>query len=150
MPNPGAQYAQVFMMHRAALNDLMEKIPADKGDFAPWSGGRTFIQLADHLSSTAGYLNATAKGVQPQAPQKSANLAEATHYLKTTGNELHQTLQGLSPEQLSGEVMTFLGSKMPLHVLTDFLINHEAHHKGQIWLMARMAGVEPALFVKLG
>jgi uncharacterized damage-inducible protein DinB len=150
MPNPGAQYAQVFMMHRAALTDLMEKIPQGKGDFAPWEGGRSFIKLADHLSGTALYLAATARGSQPQRPQPSANLAEASEGLKASGNELYQTLESLSPEQLSGEVMTFLGSKMPLHALVDFLINHEAHHKGQIWLMARMVGVEPALFVKLG
>ena len=149
MPNPGPQYAHAFMMHRAALSELMEKIPEDKGDYAPWSGGRTFIQLADHLSGTAGFLAATARGSQPQQPKTSANLAEAAEFLKTSGSELQQTLAGLSPERLSEEV-NFLGRNMPLHFLVDFLTNHEAHHKGQLWLMARMVGVEPALFVKLG
>jgi uncharacterized damage-inducible protein DinB len=137
------------MMHRVALNELMEKIPQAKGDFAPWGGGRTFIQLADHLSGTARYLAATATGGKPQAPHASANLAEATEHLKASGNQLQQTLSGLTPEQLN-DIVDFFGTKMPLHVLVDFLITHEAHHKGQIWLMARMVGVEPALFVKLG
>lgn len=39
---------------------------------------------------------------------------------------------------------------MPLYGLIDFMVQHEAHHKGQIWLMARMIGLEPAMFVKAG
>jgi hypothetical protein len=29
-----AEYAQAFMMHRGALLELLEKIPADQGNFA--------------------------------------------------------------------------------------------------------------------
>ena len=54
----------------------------------------------------------------------------------------------LTDEHLSSIVEAFGGRKMPASALADFMIAHEAHHKGQVWVMARMTGVQPPMFVK--
>ncbi|MFD1732035.1 DinB family protein [Deinococcus malanensis] len=30
------------------------------------------------------------------------------------------------------------------------MVSHEAHHKGQVWMMARMIGIKPPMYVKMG
>jgi uncharacterized damage-inducible protein DinB len=47
-------------------------------------------------------------------------------------------------------VPAFGGREMPVTALLDMIITHEAHHKGQVWVMARMIGVKPPRFVKMG
>ncbi len=39
---------------------------------------------------------------------------------------------------------------MPVGVLLEMLNTHEAHHKGQVWMMARMIGVQPPRYIKMG
>ena len=58
-------------------------------------------------------------------------------------------LEGMSEETLNRVIPAF-GTQMPIAGMVDFLIAHEAHHKGQIWMMSRMIGLEPPMFVKMG
>ena len=39
---------------------------------------------------------------------------------------------------------------MPLTQFAELLIMYEAHHKGQVWLMARPVGVKPPFFMQMG
>jgi uncharacterized damage-inducible protein DinB len=142
------EYTQAFMMHRAALLDVLEKIPNDKGSFKAWEGGRTFIELLDHLSGTTAYLMANVTGQAPTKLEPSASLEAAKTRLRENTEATQKFLAGLSEAQLAAQT-EFLGMKMPVHALIDFLSSdHEAHHKGQLWMMTRMIGVEPPLFVK--
>jgi uncharacterized damage-inducible protein DinB len=150
MPYTAQEYARAFMMHRAALLDVLEKIPNDKGNFRAWEGGRTFIELLDHLSGTTAYLMANATGQAATKPEPSVSLEAAKTRLRENTETTKKFLSGLSETQLAGQT-EFLGMKMSVYALVDFLTDaHEAHHKGQLWMMTRMIGVEPPLFVKFG
>lgn len=150
MPYTAREYAQAFMMHRAALLDVLGKIPNDKGTFKAWEGGRTFIELVDHLSGTTAYLMANVAGQSPAKAEPSPSLEAATARLRENTETTRKFLSGLSEAQLAAQT-EFLGMKMPVYALIDFLAgDHEAHHKGQLWMMTRMVGVEPPLFVKFG
>ncbi len=52
MPYPGEEYARMFQRHRAPLPELLDQLPAEHADTAPWEGGMSFKQTADHLFST--------------------------------------------------------------------------------------------------
>ena len=145
----GERYAQTLMMHRGALIDLIELIPADKGDFAAWDGGMSFHKLADHLSASINRVPAILAGQAPGNTEPSANFEAAKEALKISAENARALLSALSDEQLSGMIEAFGGRKMPVSVLIEFLIAHEVHHKGQVWMMARMIGVQPAMFVKM-
>ena len=144
-------YANAYRMHRAALQDLYAELPDDQGHFKAWDGGMSFIGLADHLSASAGRVPALLSGEKP-APmgEGSADLNEARQRLSDSTEQVVQTLENLSDEDISRRITAFGGREMPVSALIDQIISHEAHHKGQAWMMARMVGVQPPFFVKLG
>jgi uncharacterized damage-inducible protein DinB len=137
------------MMHRGALLDLLETVPNDKGDFAAWEGGLSFHKLADHLSGSTNRMPAMLAGETPAKVEPSADFAAAKERLKASAESARALMAGLSDAQLSSIIEAFGGNKMPVSVLVEFLISHEAHHKGQAWMMARMIGVQPPMFVKM-
>ena len=144
-------YVAAFQMHRAALQDLYAAVPDDRGDFKAWEGGMSFIGLADHLSAAVGRLPAMLRGEKPApAAAGSADLAAARQRLSESAGQTAQLLAGISDEDFDRRVAAFGGREMPIGVLMDFIVNHEAHHKGQAWLMARMLDIQPPFFVKLG
>jgi uncharacterized damage-inducible protein DinB len=146
----GKNYARSFAMHRAALIELLEKIPAEQADFKAWDGGMSFTRLADHLSGSSVRMGKMMQGVKPDPIEPSSDFAVAVKRLKTNLADTQAMLEGLTPESLQVLVPAFGGREMPVASLVDFMIQHEAHHKGQVWMMARMVGVEPAMFIKMG
>ncbi len=150
MPYSSQEYIQAFQFHRAALLELLAQIPEDKATFAPWEGAKNFIEMTNHLSATNVRVLAMMAGEKPVSPEPASDFASARDALKTAGVNLTDTISKLSEEQLSTMVDAFGGMKMPVYKLLDFAREHEAHHKGQVWTMARMIGVQPPMFVKFG
>ncbi len=144
-------YVRSFQMHRAALQDLYAELPGDQGHFKAWEEGMSFTALADHLSTSLERLESMLSGEAP-APgaEGSADLASARRRLAHSGEQFAAMVSALSDEDLSRRIPAFGGREMPISALLDFIISHEAHHKGQAWMMARMVGVKPPMFVKLG
>jgi DinB family len=150
MPYSGQEYAQAFLMHRAPLLELLGQIPVEKGSFAAWDGGKNFIELTDHLKLTNLRMSAMIAGEKPSSAEPSTDLASARAALEAASANLTDTVSQLSSEQLEAVVDAFGGMKMPVYKLLDFAREHDAHHKGQLWTMARMIGVQPPMFVKFG
>jgi uncharacterized damage-inducible protein DinB len=139
-----------FTMHRAALIELLEKIPSDQADFKAWEGGMSFTRIADHLSGSSIRMGKMMQGVKPDPIEPSADFSSAIERLKSTLTETQAILGAMPDEAFQVVVPAFGGREMPVASLVDFMIQHEAHHKGQVWLMARMIGVEPQMFIKMG
>jgi uncharacterized damage-inducible protein DinB len=150
MPDTGSHYARSLMMHRAPLLELLGQIPADQGEFAAWDGGMSFKRLTDHLNSTTSGALALFAGQTPIRPEPSLDLPAAVARLRENTDHLRSTLEEASAEQLSKVVPAFGKMEMPFFALMDFTMQHDAHHKGQVWMMARMINIEPPMFVKLG
>ncbi len=149
MPYSTSDYLQSWMMHRGAILDLLEKLPDDKGEFAAWEGGMSFTKMIDHLSSATLNLTGMMVGRERVKLEPSASLSAATTRLKEATATVQKQISEMTDEQLLTPVDAF-GMQMPAYKLVDFLVNHDAHHKGQLWLMARMTGLEPPRFVKFG
>ncbi|MEF2276852.1 DinB family protein [Deinococcus sp. YIM 134068] len=151
--NPAELHARTFEMHREALIDLYGQLPEEHGNFRAWEGGMSLIGQADHLAGSSTMLLGMIAGQAPERPAPgtgSASVAEVRERLRQTTDHVAAALRALSPEDLSRRVPAFGGREMPVAALIDSLIGHEAHHKGQVWVMARMVGVKPPMFVKMG
>jgi uncharacterized damage-inducible protein DinB len=146
----GKNFARSFTMHRAALIELLERIPADQADFKAWESGMSFTRLADHLSGSSIRMGKMMQGVKPDVIAPSDDFASSIERLKTTLTDTQAILGGMSDEAFQVVVPAFGGREMPVAAMVDFMIQHEAHHKGQVWLMARMIGIEPQMFIKMG
>lgn len=149
MPYSANEYLQTWMMHRGAILDLLEKLPDDKGDFAAWEGGMTFTKMVDHLSGATLNLTGMMAGRERVKLEPSASLSSAGSRLGEATQTVQKRISEMTDEGLSTQVFAF-GTQMPAYKLIEFLINHDAHHKGQLWLMTRMIGLEPPRFVKVG
>ena len=147
-------HARNFLMHRGALMDLYAQLPDDQGTFSAWEGGMTFIVQADYLSGSSERFMGMISGEVPAGPPTpvtpSADLQAARERLATTTEHAAAVMRSLSDEDLHRRITAFGGREMPIAALLDALIGHEAHHKGQVWVMARMVGIKPPMFVKMG
>ena len=144
-------YVRQFQSHRGALLDLYAQLPDEQGGFAAWDGGMSFIRLADHLSGSATRFVSMIQGQTPApAPEPSASLGEARERLSASHDAAVGGMSTLSDEDLERRIPAFGGREMPVRMLLDMIVSHEAHHKGQIWMMARMVGVTPPMFVRMG
>ncbi len=150
MPNTGTESAQTFMAHRSALLELLEHIPDERGDFAAWEGGMSFKRMLDHLNGSSARMQKLMQGETPEPTVPSASFAEAKAATHHSALEVESVLKGLTEEQLSRVIPAFGGMQLPVHKLVSMLVEHEIHHKGQIWMMARMVGIKPPMFSKLG
>ncbi len=147
MPYTADHYAQLFLTHRKALEGLIDKIPEDQANFQSWDGSMTFKTLADHLTASCLRFSAMAAGSAPDAFEPSDSFNTAKTKLKASTETTTSALKSLSNDQLNALIDAF-GGKMPVYALIDIMREHEAHHKGQLWMMARMIGVEPGRFLK--
>jgi uncharacterized damage-inducible protein DinB len=149
MPYSANEYLQSWMMHRGAILDLLEKLPDDKGDFAAWEGGMTFTKMIDHLSGATLNLTGMMVGKERVKLEPSPSLSAATSRLKEATTTAQKQISDMTDEQLSTPINAF-GMQLSAYKVIEFVVNHDAHHKGQLWLMTRMIGLEPPRFVKLG
>ena len=149
MTTSGSVYARSFLMHRNALMGVLERIPADQAGFKAWEDGMSFLRLTDHLSGSVMRMNAMLQGQTPAKIEPSADWSAALERMKSSTADAAALLEGLSEETLNRVIPAF-GTQMPISGMVDFLIAHETHHKGQIWMMARMIDLEPPMFVKIG
>jgi uncharacterized damage-inducible protein DinB len=150
VPNTGPEYARAFATHRTPLIELFEKLPEDRASFAAWDGGMSFQRLSDHLSGSMERVGAMMAGQTPAKPEPSADWPAALERLRASTEATRARFETMTPEQLVATVTAFGGRQMPVHALVDGVIQHTAHHKGQIWMMARMNGLEPPMFMALG
>lgn len=150
-PSRSASFARALHGHRAALMDLYAALPDDQAQFAAWEGGMSFVGLADHLAGSSERFLAMVQGQVPGAlPAPSADLPAARLRLQQTTDTALEAISALSDDDLRRRVTAFGGRELPISALLDMVVAHEAHHKGQVWLMARMIGVKPPMFVKMG
>ncbi|WP_102125884.1 DinB family protein [Deinococcus planocerae] len=150
---PSESYARTFESHRGALIDLYAQLPEEHGTFSAWEGGMSLIGQADHLAASSTMMLAMIAGESPARPAPgagSASVAEVRERLRTTTERVAAAIRTLGPDDLARRVPAFGGREMPVTALLDALIGHEAHHKGQVWVMARMVGLKPPMFVRMG
>ncbi|PYE49919.1 DinB family protein [Deinococcus yavapaiensis] len=149
MPYAVEDYVQMFRRHRDALVDLLERLPDESGDTTFWEGGMSITQLVDHLYSTSvgvvDLLSGRPWGKQSPSPSLNAAVARLRDHTPV----VVEALSSLSDDDLQSERTVFGGARWPTYQLIDFHREHEVHHKGQLWLMARAVEVEPPFFVRM-
>jgi uncharacterized damage-inducible protein DinB len=149
MASTATDYATLFASHRNPLTALLEKLPADQAEFKAWEEGMTFKRLTDHLSASTMRFGFMLQGQQPPKFEPTTDWNAALNRLRDSTTSAQATIAALTPETLARVIPAFGGGTMPISGLMDFMVAHEAHHKGQIWMMARMIGVEPPMFMKV-
>ncbi|HWO76581.1 MAG TPA: DinB family protein [Bacillus sp. (in: firmicutes)] len=140
-----------WLTHRRVLEELLKTVKDTDVNFKPWDGAMTLGQLALHIAGWADTFITLTKTGEFSKPENMnyttmTEVREAVHELT---EKTVTTYSSLIPEDLEA-VRTFPISnfQLPGKVYLKIIYDHEVHHKGQLYIYARMTGVEKVPFFR--
>lgn len=146
----GEKFAKLFLSHRTVVEDILQKVPDDKFDLKPWPGALSLGELAVHMADSAQRF---AGWVKSGSAEKFESLTDWTPdavrtYVHERTEQTVEAMKSTSDEAMEALVQTkqLFGVDLPGKVLLNSMRDHEIHHKGQLFVYARMAGVEEMPF----
>jgi uncharacterized damage-inducible protein DinB len=153
----GIQYAGLAMQDHESFLDYFEKvrgrtkrviacIPADRLEWAYKSGRFTFGDLIRHLGAIERYMYAENAQFHPSRyPGHGRELADGYDNVRAFLDRMHEEsmaiFRGLTPDDLQKKCVTPDGAPITLWKWLRLMIEHEVHHRGQIYLYLAMIGV---------
>ena len=127
-------------------------IPPDKTDWTYAPGKFTFADLVRHLATIERYMYAeTVQGKPSMYAGCGKDLAdgydEVIAFMDRMDAESIDIFRQLTGENLTSKCVTPAGAPITIWKWLRAMVEHEVHHRGQIYLMLAMIGVEtPPLF----
>ncbi len=131
---------------------VVQSVPPDKIDWTPKPGFFTFGDVIRHIAATERYMFAeNARGNWSQYPGHGSDLADGYDAVVAFFHLMHsesvEILRGLSPEDLLGECTTPAGTTLATWKWMRAMVEHEIHHRGQMYLMLNLCEIErPRLY----
>ena len=130
------------MSSKGTLN-VMKAITDDKMDVAIVEGHNSLGWLSWHLVQVAGAFGQFA-GLQIPAPgpemERPETMQEIIEAYEMVIDAYKKEAASLTNEELTKMVPAF-GGEMPLGQLLRVLIDHQTHHRGQMTVLLRQAGL---------
>jgi len=132
---------------------LLRALPSSQYDFRPDAGGRSLGELAWHLSEGDAYMSFGIEKGQFTMDAKPPNIERprTVEALAPGYERIHQEavarIRKLTPEDFD-RTIPFFGGPMPIRdILSNMILAHHVHHRGQLALMCRLAGGQaPGLY----
>ena len=114
-------------------------IPADKLEWAPRTGRFSLGDLARHIAGAGRFLFVENALQRPSRyPGHGRELADGLEkvigYLEATHAESMQLLRSLPSEALEAKCTTLAGAQIIVWKWLRLMAEHEAHHRGQIYM----------------
>ncbi len=137
---------------RGRTRRVATAIPRDEVEWTHRDGAFTLGDIVRHIAATERYMFAeTARGNASTYPGHGRDLADGYDamiaYLDRTHEEALDIYRGLSPEQLASHCTTPAGTSITTWKWLRAMVEHEVHHRGQLYLMLGMLGVStPPLY----
>ncbi|SFS62345.1 DinB family protein [Paenibacillus sp. BC26] len=146
----GQQVIKRWKMHRNALLELVAVLPESGGSWRPWEGGMTTVELVHHLAFTPDFFFSAIEKRDMIIPPLPATLAEARQLLEELTAEHERKLASYSEaDLLKDATINAFNVTEPIVEVLHRLIGHEAHHKGQLFVYARMLGAVPPFYADI-
>lgn len=145
-------FLDYFERVRGRTRRVIACIPPEHLEWAPAPGAFSFGDLVRHLGATERYMFAeNAAGRPSRYPGHGRELAEGSAEVLAFFERMHEEaltiFGGLSPEDLQQRCVTPGGASLPVWKWLRAMVEHEIHHRGQVYLMLRLLGVPtPPIF----
>jgi uncharacterized damage-inducible protein DinB len=135
--SPADAVLRSFAIHNRIHLYLLDALaPVVWAEAPPGGKGRTLAALVSHIHGVRlMWLKAAGVKSLPQSLEKTATIAEAKQALEASASALHKLLTNA----LQGNAK-ISGFKPDAWAFVSYLIAHEAHHRGQMLLLARQLG----------
>jgi uncharacterized damage-inducible protein DinB len=127
-------------------------IPDDRLEWSPGEGRFTPGDLARHIAATERWMwGENVQGLPSRYPGHGAELAgdktAVLDYMDRMHGEAMEIFRSLSPEQLEGRCSTVGGIEMRVWKWMRLMVEHEIHHRGQLYQILGQLGVDtPPLY----
>lgn len=127
-------------------------IPPDDLEWAPAKGKFSFGDIVRHLAGIERYMyGETVQGKPSRYSGHGRDLADGFDDVLAYYDRLHEVSKeifaSLSDAQLFGKCMTPAGTPITTWKWLRAMFEHEAHHRGQLYLMLSLEGVKtPPLY----
>jgi uncharacterized damage-inducible protein DinB len=150
--NDHATFLDYWPSIRARTKRVAACIPDDQLEWSVTPGQWTFGDLLRHLGGIERGMYAETVSGRPSAypghgPDLAVGSAAVTAYLDRCHAESMEIFRGLTPEQWEGKCLTPAGTPITTWKWLRAMVEHEAHHRGQIYMMLGMLGVKtPPLY----
>ena len=141
---------------RVRTRRVIDCIPDDRYDWTHTDGAWTFADLIRHLAAIERFMFAENARCRPSrypghrgelATEAVTEPAQVRAYLDRLHAESVAIFAALSPEDLAAKCATPGGVRITVWKWLRAMVEHEVHHRGQIYLMLGMLGVEtPPLY----
>lgn len=145
-------FLKYFENVRGRTMRVIRCIPAEKINWTYREGKFTFADLIRHLAGTERFMFAENARLKPSSyPGHSAELADGFEAALEYMNRLHQEsmaiFRSLSDEDLQKKCLTPGDAPITVWKWLRAMIEHEIHHRGQIYLYLSIIGIEtPPVF----
>lgn len=121
-------------------------IPPEQLEWAPREGAFSFGDLVRHLAAIERWMFAENVSGRPSrypghGPELAEGYDEVIAYFDRMHEESMELFRALTPEALQARCTTPGGASMPAWKWLRAMVEHEIHHRGQIYLMLGMIGV---------
>jgi uncharacterized damage-inducible protein DinB len=149
---PARDFARYWRNIRGRTSRLLDVTPDARLDWSPGAGAMTIGDEFRHLALTERWLFVeVARGGVSRFEGHAATLArgrdDIARLLRQCHDESLRILEAFEDADWHRAVVTPAGAHLPAWKWLRAMVEHEAHHRGQIYLMLRLAGVTtPNLF----
>ncbi|MFW6192339.1 MAG: DinB family protein [Gemmatimonadota bacterium] len=131
---------------RARTERVIECVPPDQLEWRPRADAFSFGDLIRHLGAIERYMFAENVQRRPSRyPGHGPELASGWEGVLAFSRRMHAESVGIfggpSSEDLQHRCTTPAGSTLPVWKWLRAMVEHEVHHRGQLYLMLRMLGV---------
>ncbi len=140
------RFLKYFEGIRARTRRVIDCIPPDKIDWTPGPGKFSFADLIRHLAAIERYMFAENAQRKPSRyPGHGAELADGYDEILAYMDRMHaesvEIFSRLTEEQLKMRCVTPAGATITVWKWLRAMVEHEVHHRGQIYFMLGMLGV---------
>lgn len=144
--NDTAEFLHYVDRVRARTLRVLRRVPEDEWEWRPAEGAFSFGDLVRHLAAIERWTFAENACRRPSrypghGPEVAAGHESAVAYLEAMHAETRAMLEALTPDDLRARCVTPGGTEIPVWKWLRSMVEHEIHHRGQIYLMLRMLGV---------
>jgi uncharacterized damage-inducible protein DinB len=147
-----SSFTEYWTNARARTTRVLDRLPESELEWSHAPGRFTFGDLLRHLAGIERFMyGENVQGRPSRYPGHSASLGEGLSgvraYMERCHAESLAIFRGLSDADLQHKCLTPAGKPITTWKWLRSMVEHEAHHRGQLYLMASMRGVSiPPLY----
>ncbi|SDX82953.1 DinB family protein [Paenibacillus sp. CF384] len=137
-----------WLSHRRVLHQMLTDVTTEQLQMKPWEQGMSLSGLVLHITGSMGMFASTVQNgaYTPAVPSKAcATIDELKANIEAQTAQTEAILRTITPEQLD-QPIDFFGNVLRGSVLLQNAKDHEIHHKGQMFIYLRIAGIDKLPF----